>query len=84
MGGSVTPGNEFPGVTRGNSIQGLLGPFCGILWGAALLVVALVNLIWGGYGQRFLEDVPSFYPGYKATRSIVQVAIVTVYGFAGK
>ncbi|HUX46228.1 MAG TPA: bacteriophage holin [Terracidiphilus sp.] len=57
------------------------GLACGILWGGALLVVGLVNLVWSGYGQRFLEDVASFYPGYDATQSIVQVAIVTVYGF---
>ena len=27
-----------------------------ILWGGTLLGVGLVNLVWGSYGQRFLED----------------------------
>lgn len=52
-----------------------------ILWGAAVFLVALVNLICGCYGQRFLEMLASGYPGYQATRSIVEVLIVTVYAF---
>ncbi len=52
---------------------------CAILWGAAVLLVALVNLINGAYGQHFLEMLSSCYPGYHAARSIVQVVIVTLY-----
>jgi hypothetical protein len=55
---------------------------CAILWGAAVLVVSLVNLMCGSYGQHFLEMLSSFYPGYHATRSIVQVVIVTLYALA--
>lgn len=51
-----------------------------ILWASAVFLVALVNLIWGYYGQHFL-DVLTFYPGYHATRNIVEVMIVTVYAF---
>jgi membrane associated rhomboid family serine protease len=54
----------------------------GILYGAAVLVVGLVNLICGGYGQHLLEMLSSCYPGYHATRSIVQVVIVTLYAAA--
>lgn len=52
---------------------------CAILWGGATLVVALVNLFCGGYGQSFLEMLASCYPGYHAVRSIGQVAVVAVY-----
>lgn len=54
---------------------------CAILWGAAVMVVALVNLALGGYGQHFLELLSSFYPGYHATHSIGQVILVTIYAF---
>jgi hypothetical protein len=55
---------------------------CSILWGAAILLVGLANLIWGGYGQLFLQTLSSFYPGYHATRSIGEVVIVTLYAVA--
>jgi hypothetical protein len=55
---------------------------CAILWGGAVLVVALVNLICVGYAQRFLELLASFYPGYHATRSIGEVILVTLYAIA--
>lgn len=55
---------------------------CALLWGGALLVVGLMNLIWGGYGQSFLEGIASIYPGYHATHSIVEVLIVTIYATA--
>ncbi|MGB7265032.1 MAG: hypothetical protein WBC92_05935 [Terracidiphilus sp.] len=51
-----------------------------ILWGGAVFLVALVNLISAYYGQHFL-DMLTFYPGYHATRNIVEVLIVTVYAF---
>ena len=55
---------------------------CAILWGAAVLLVALVNLVSGAYGQHFLETLSSCYPGYHAARSIAQVVIVTLYAAA--
>jgi len=55
---------------------------CAILWGAAVLLVGVANLICGNYGQQFLELLASFYPGYHATHSIVQVVIVTLYAIA--
>lgn len=53
----------------------------GLLWGGALLLVGLVNMVWAGYGQGFLDFVASIYPGYHAKPSIVEVVIATVYGF---
>ncbi len=51
-----------------------------ILWGSAMLVTGLANLIWGNYGQQFLQTMSSVYPGYHATRSIVDVIVGTLYG----
>ena len=51
-----------------------------ILWGLVMLLVSLGNLIWGNYGQQFLQTMSSVYPGYHATRSIVEVIVGTLYG----
>jgi len=51
-----------------------------ILWGAAMLGMGLANLIWGSYGQQFLQTMASVYPGYHATRSIAEVVVGTLYG----
>jgi hypothetical protein len=55
---------------------------CAILWGGCVFLVGLVNLICVGYAQRFLELLASFYPGYHATHSLGEVAIVTLYAIA--
>ena len=54
---------------------------CAVLWGAAILLVGLANLIWGSYGQKLLQTL-SFYHGYHAIRSIGQVVLVTLYAVA--
>jgi hypothetical protein len=51
-----------------------------ILWGFAMLSMGLANLIWGGYGQQFLQTMSSVYPGYHATRSVPEVVVGTLYG----
>jgi hypothetical protein len=51
-----------------------------LLWGGALFLVGLGNLIWSGYGQALLDLAASIYPGYKATASFGQVVIGTLYG----
>jgi len=51
-----------------------------ILWGFAMLSMGLANLIWGGYGQQFLQTMSSVYPGYHATRSVAEVVVLTLYG----
>ena len=61
------------------SVKGL-AMASGILWGVAMLVMGLANLIWGGYGQQFLQLMASVYPGYHATRSIAEVIVGTLYG----
>jgi hypothetical protein len=53
---------------------------CGILWGAAMLVMGLANMAWNGYGQEFLKLMASVYPGYHGAGSLLQVLIGTGYG----
>jgi hypothetical protein len=52
----------------------------GILWGSAMLVMGLANLVWGNFGQQFLQTMSSIYLGYHATRSIVEVVVGGLYG----
>jgi hypothetical protein len=57
------------------------GLACGVLWGLAVLVVALVNLSGNGYGQPFLNLLASWYPGYHAVPRIGEALLVGVYAF---
>jgi hypothetical protein len=52
-----------------------------ILWGITMLGMGLANLVWGSYGQQFLQMMTSVYPGYHAIRSVSGVIVGTVYGF---
>jgi hypothetical protein len=52
-----------------------------ILWGVAILGMGLANLVWGSYGQQFLQLMASVYPGYHATRSVGEVIVGALYGF---
>ncbi len=52
----------------------------GLVWGAAVLLVGIANLIWPNYGQVFLELVASIYPGYTAGASVGQLIVGTFYG----
>ncbi len=61
------------------SIKGLALTL-GVLWGLAILVMGLSNLVWSNYGQQFLQTMSSVYPGYHATRSIADVIVGTLYG----
>jgi hypothetical protein len=53
---------------------------CGILWGLAIFMVSVANLIWPGYGLLFLTIIASVYPGYEATSGINSIIIGTLYG----
>lgn len=52
----------------------------GLLWGAAMLVTGLANLVFPGYGAAFLEWAASFYPGYHGPGGLGSVVVVTLYG----
>jgi hypothetical protein len=57
-----------------------LGLTAGLIWGGAILVVGVANLIWPGYGQAFLDLLASIYPGYHPGSSIGSVIAGTIYG----
>ena len=59
-----------------------LGLTLGILWGAAILLTGLANLIWPGYGGAFLDVIASIYPGFYPGGGVGPVLLGTVYGLA--
>ena len=54
----------------------------GLLWGTAMFIVALANLIWPGYGRAFLELAAGIYPGYQPGPTVGSVVTGTLYGLA--
>lgn len=57
-----------------------LGLAAGLLWAGAILLVALANLIWPGYGAAFLELVASIYPGYHPGTGVGSAILAAIYG----
>lgn len=53
----------------------------GILWGAAILLTALLNEMWPPYGGTFLSGIASLYPGYSPGAGAGSIVIGTLYGF---
>jgi len=51
----------------------------GVFWGAAMLIVALANLIWPGYGRAFLDLAASVYPGYRPESGLGSAIVGTLY-----
>jgi len=51
----------------------------GLFWGAAVLIVAVANLIWPGYGRAFLDLSASIYPGYRPGAGVGSVITGTLY-----
>ena len=52
----------------------------GVLWGACLLLVGLINLAAPSYGAEFLRGMGSVYPGFYSTRNFGDVLLGTLYG----
>lgn len=52
----------------------------GFIWGGAVLIVALANLVWPGYGGAFLDLCAAIYPGYRPGTGIGSVVTGTLYG----
>ena len=50
-----------------------------IVWGAALLLTGIANVIWPPYAVTFLQVVASVYPGYEAVSSVGNVITGTLY-----
>ena len=51
----------------------------GILWGAAVFLTGIANLLWPGYGSVFLEIMASLYPGYDGAALLSSVIIGAIY-----
>jgi hypothetical protein len=51
-----------------------------VLWGGAILVVGLINLAAPLYGTNFMHGLSSVYPGFHASRTILDVLVGTGYG----
>jgi hypothetical protein len=52
----------------------------GLIWGAAIFIVAFAHSIWPSYGGAFLELAASIYSGYDAGPGIGSIIIGTLYG----
>jgi len=50
-----------------------------IIWGLALLIVGVANLLWPPYGKAFLEVMSSIYPGYKQEGTLADIIVGTLY-----
>jgi hypothetical protein len=50
-----------------------------VLWGGALFVVGILNLVWPSYGGAFLGMLKSIYPGYAAMSGFAGVIVGTLY-----
>ena len=61
------------------SVRGLASAL-GILWGTCLLVVGLIHLAAPGYGEDFLRNVSSVYPGFDMARTFANVLVGAIYG----
>jgi hypothetical protein len=56
------------------------GIAAGLVWGAAVLIVAAANLIWPSYGRAFLDLAGSIYPGFQPGAGVGSVITGTLYG----
>jgi hypothetical protein len=51
----------------------------GILWGACILFVGVVNMIWPSYGYALLQLCASIYPGYHPGTGFGSVVVGAIY-----
>ena len=56
-----------------------LGLAGAVLWGGAILLCGLANLIWPSYAAGFLQGISSIYPGFHASRTLADVMVGTCY-----
>jgi len=61
------------------SVKGLAIAFA-IVWGGAIFLVGVANLVSETYGVAFLEVMASVYPGYSLDGDFGQVLVGTLYG----
>jgi ABC-type phosphate transport system permease subunit len=51
----------------------------GVIWAFCILFVGILNIIFPAYGVDFLKLLASGYPGYKASGTIVDLIVGTLY-----
>jgi hypothetical protein len=51
-----------------------------VVWGAAILLVGLINLASPHYGASFLQLTSSVYPGFHDSHTLLSVGIGTIDG----
>jgi len=51
-----------------------------LLWGGALLVSGLLNLVNANYAMSFLGVMSSIYPGFVVSHTLGSVFVGTLYG----
>lgn len=51
-----------------------------LLWGGAILLVGVINLMFPAYGMNFLQMTSSVYPGFHAAHGVRSVAVGTFDG----
>ena len=61
------------------SLKGL-GIAFAIVWGGAIFIVGVANLVSETYDVAFLEVMASVYPGYQHEGSFGSVIVGTLYG----
>ena len=52
----------------------------GLIWGGAILMVAVAHSIWPSYGGAFLEVMGSIYSGYHPGPGIGSIITGALYG----
>jgi len=50
-----------------------------IIWGSAILIVGIANMVFPGYGINLLEVVGSIYPGHQPGTGFSSVIIGSLY-----
>jgi hypothetical protein len=56
-----------------------LGLAGALLWGGAILLCGITNLIWPSYAAEFLKTISSIYPGFHASHTFADVIVGTSY-----
>ena len=52
----------------------------GLMWGGAILLVGVINLVDPNYGVNFIQMTSSVYPWFHVSRTIGNVIIGTIDG----
>ena len=50
-----------------------------IMWGGAIFLTGLGNMMWPGYGNALLQIAASIYPGFAASGGFGDVLVGTIY-----